>query len=143
MLVNWYMLAIFAGIIFGLEALIIKYISKVIDPTTIAAFYLLFGSIFLLSYSYFSHTLEVGKIFYSPYLPLVVLVGILSAIGITFVLNSYKLSSNVGYVRAVISLSIVVSYLLSFPLFEAKLNAYGILAIVLIIIGTLLFIKVE
>jgi uncharacterized membrane protein len=140
---NWYFLAIIASIFFALEALIVKHISKIIDIEVVAAYYFLFVSILLFSYIFFSHKFGMNKILPLSYFPFLILLGIMAAIGVSFMFASYKLAPNLGYARAVISLSIILAYLLSFPIFQAKFNVYGLLAIILIIIGTLLFIKVE
>lgn len=139
-MLNWYFLGIIAATFFALEALITRYVSKFVSPEIIASSYFLFGFIFTFIYTLFSQKLEIGKIF--PYLPFLLLLGIMGGIAILLMFASYKLAPNLGYVRAIISFSIVLAYLLSFPLFGAKFNIYGLLGIILIILGTLLFIKV-
>jgi uncharacterized membrane protein len=140
---NWYFLAITASILFALEALIVKHISKIVSPEAIATCYFLFGSVSLFFYILLSYKFEVSKIFPLPYLHFLMLLGAIAALGISLTFISYKMAPNIGYVRAIISFSIVLAYLLSFPLFGAKFNIYGLVAIILIIAGTLLFIKVE
>jgi uncharacterized membrane protein len=143
MMMGWYFLAIIASILFALEALIVKHVSKVVIPESIAACYFLFGSILLLSYAFLFHKFEVSRIFSLSCLPFLILLGVIASVGVLLTFVSYKIAPNVGYVRAIISLSIILAYLLSFPLFGAKFNIYGLVAIILIIAGTLLFIKVE
>ena len=93
------------------------------------------GAAILWAYSIFAGTLPVpdaktvGKLF---------LVALVAVVGFWGVFKGYESTPNLGYVRAVFSVNVLVAFALSAVLFGVRTSPKGVLGMLLILAGTAL-----
>lgn len=92
-------------------------------------------SIFLWAYVFFTQEIVLPS---SKVLWLFVIMGVIAMISNLTLFKSYQLTENPGYVRAVSSLSVLITFILSLFVFHLKLNFASATGAVLVTVGTIL-----
>lgn len=129
---EWLVFGMIAGILFGLQVILTKYILNIAEPVAVSIF--LFGgtTVALLAYALFSGKAAVPE---GNALLLLAVTSVILAAGNIFFFKAINLASNPGYVVAAASLNIIVSTAVSIFTFSLKINPAGFAGIALILAG--------
>ena len=128
---NWIYLAILAGIFATVFDLIAKKALNKNDMYT-TIFNCLCGELFILAL--------INLVFIKHYkpsksYPSIIVLGILYFLYTVILMKSFKLATNVGYVKAINTLSIILTIYLNYLLFNHTLSTYSWIGVLLIIVN--------
>ncbi len=134
--INWFSLALISAFFFGVQTLFTKVVLNTgLSSSLVTAYVFTITSIFLWVYVFFTQKIalpstQVSWVF--------VIMGVIALISNLTLFRSYQLTANPGYVRAVSSLSILITLLISLFVFHLKLNFASAAGAVLVTAGTIL-----
>ncbi len=131
---NWFVFALIGGSCFGLHAVLVQLtLTEKWTAMVVNTYFFTLGAIVLWLYSAYSRNLPMPDARVGIKLLLIALVAV---VGFWSVFKGYELAPNLGYVRAVFSVNVVVAFLLSVVLFGQSVNPRALLGMFLTIAGT-------
>jgi drug/metabolite transporter (DMT)-like permease len=133
---NWFLYALLGGVCFGVHAVLVQTtLTSRFTAMVVNTYFFTLGAVMLWSYSIIAGTLPipdaktVGKL---------LLVALVAVVGFWGVFKGYESTPNLGYVRAVFSVNVLVAFVLSAVLFGMQISSKGVLGMALILAGTVL-----
>ena len=133
---SWFFFAIVAGVLFGIEPLI----SKTVINGGFTSFHLMMYYFTVGTVVFWIYALAADKVIMPVYFGQwvkIAVIALLIVFGTWLLLESYRLVDNTGFVRAVVSINIIVAFVLTNILFGAKVSFIGIVGVLLIVAGTI------
>lgn len=132
---SWFFFAIIAGVLFGIEPIISKTtINGEFTSFHLLTYYFTVGTAILWIYALVADKMA-APVDFGQWVKITV-IALLIVFGTWFLLESYRLVDNTGYVRAIVSVNIIVAFVITSALFGAKVSLLGVAGALLIIAGT-------
>ena len=133
---NWFLYALLGGVCFGVHAVLVQMtLTNRFTAMVVNTYFFTLGAAILWAYSLLAGTLPVPDM---KTLGKLLLISLVAAVGFWGVFKGYESTSNLGYVRAVFSVNVLVAFLLSAALFGLRTSPKGVLGMVLMLAGTVL-----
>ena len=133
---SWFVFALIGGVCFGLHAVLTRItLTDEFTPMVVNTYFFTLGTVILWLYTAFARNAPVPD---SKTALKLLLMAVVAVIGFWGVFKGYALAPNLGYVRAVFSVNVIVAYALSLRLFDMALSTRGVMGMILVIVGTVL-----
>ena len=133
---SWFVFALIGGVCFGLHAVLTRItLTDEFTPMVVNTYFFTLGTVILWLYTAFARNVPVPD---SRTALKLLLMAVVAVIGFWGVFKGYALAPNLGYVRAVFSVNVIVAYALSLRLFDMALSTRGVMGMILVIVGTVL-----
>jgi len=137
MKMNWFYYSIFASIFLAVMFLLMKFLMNKGMSSTSVAFYQFVFSIIFLGAILFYNSPKDFKI-NGFFIVILVVVGLLNALGNFFLFKSISLVDNSGYAIAIANLNVVLILFSSIFLFGVKIDVLKIVGTLLVVSGVIL-----
>ena len=134
---NWFYYSIFASIFLAVMFLLMKFLMNKGMSSTSVAFYQFVFSIIFLGAILFYNSPKDFKI-NGFFIVILVVVGLLNALGNFFLFKSISLVDNSGYAIAIANLNVVLILFSSIFLFGVKIDVLKIVGTLLVVSGVIL-----
>ena len=133
---SWFVFALIGGVCFGLHAVLTRItLTDEFTPMVVNTYFFTLGTVILWLYTAFARNMPVPD---SKTALKLLLMALVAVIGFWGVFKGYALAPNLGYVRAVFSVNVIVAYVLSLRLFDMALSTRGVMGMILVMVGTVL-----
>jgi uncharacterized membrane protein len=133
-LLNWFVFSLIGGFCFGLHAVLVRLVlTERFTPMVVNTYFFTLGTLILWVYSAYSRSVSFPDLRTGTML---FIIAVVAVVGFWGLFKAYALAPNLGYVRAVFSVNIVVSFVLSSFLLGSRFSLQALLGMALVILGT-------